>query len=890
MHPPKMRFLPIFILMVLAISGEALGLEAFQADPDQVLVLYNEDWEKDVDWSLPGQDSKEVAEYYVDRHTDPVSGKKPHLLGLSCVHHRKHLNHWVIDEKSQDNRNGVVFQGKGLPPGKNEWARDSRHVKIVVEDKAGNINWDSVKVWCSSLLSKTKKEVSPIVSGIPVAKGRRWTYPEIGDKNGRCFRFDAHAIFPGTVSVYFEVKDNQGRKVRDLKLKYYDRDDFIFSMVGPDRVADDENFQEDVAIPVKRFLEDRENCLPDGTLLKDHILYIVVCHGLPFSCEGVWGIERGVTANPSDHGDRASLEQRLQTLYYGWGSRLTPPVISMYMSGGPDAKSGVCNYRITSALRYPLYGKRWNVYMHPDTYNYLGSRNNGINHDDIPPFSEIRKKTPAYFFGYGVSRIDGPGPREAKRMVDYALYASQYLRPEMLAAVRKDHTSSLKTNAKLDQKLDNVIQEKLLGSAELNRLGFEKLPGQNERGVPFLKIPLDESMNRFRYLPGGMDRVVDSANGWNNHRDSPIWKETEQGVTISACGGPAYGGGPHITNATFWDNRVLMRYLFRGRDLGECFLLSTLYINWSTSLIGDPLYHPDLGKTQIDKIPPTPAIKEAIQIKLFPTMGKVSALIKVPIRFSKDVPEVALLDAYFRKQGEQVEKCAFSLIFSSQPMVIVRDLEPGSRYRFRLVLTDPYGNQSDLSEQFGVFQVDVENQEKDGPEWMPISKKGDGWSFKPRRLEKLIEKGTIKVRFKAGEHGLMPSVDAGGLHFKAEKYWPEGRSQFFFKVGGVERRAAFPSPLDKGETATILVRWRRQPLTREVLLLADDSTEFPLLADVRTPWEKMYLSERLKLIEIEGVSILSALIIDDAEPASTKAMGIEVKPIKKEEWDKACGG
>jgi len=110
-----------------------------RASPDQVLVLYNADWQKDVDGSEPGQDSKEVAEYYVKMHTDPVTGKKPYLLGLKCVHgkkhltHKKHLNHWVIREKSQDNKDGIIFVGKGRGPRAEEWARDSRHVEIVLD-------------------------------------------------------------------------------------------------------------------------------------------------------------------------------------------------------------------------------------------------------------------------------------------------------------------------------------------------------------------------------------------------------------------------------------------------------------------------------------------------------------------------------------------------------------------------------------------------------------------------------------------------------------------------------------------------------------------------------------------------------------------------------------
>jgi len=58
---------------------------AFAIQPDEVLVLYNADWREDLPGSNPGQDSLEVAQYYVSRHTDPKTGKKPYLLGLHCV-------------------------------------------------------------------------------------------------------------------------------------------------------------------------------------------------------------------------------------------------------------------------------------------------------------------------------------------------------------------------------------------------------------------------------------------------------------------------------------------------------------------------------------------------------------------------------------------------------------------------------------------------------------------------------------------------------------------------------------------------------------------------------------------------------------------------------------
>ncbi|MDL1968395.1 MAG: hypothetical protein LWW97_07545, partial [Deltaproteobacteria bacterium] len=597
MRYPFTIILLFLLLEVFHPSCVQASIVPFQASPDKVLVLYNADWKKDVDGSEPGQDSKEVAEYYVRMHTDSITGEKPYLLGLRCVHREKHLNQWVIREKSQDNKDGIVFVGKGKGPKPGEWARDSRHVEIVIDPSKVLIDWDSVEIWCRSKQNAEGKPVSPIISGSPRKKGRKFVYPDIEEDKARCYRFDAHELFNGTVWVIFKAKDIFGKLIRNLKLKYYDQDDFRFSLRGEDEVADEKHFQEDVAIPVKQFLEDPDSALPDGTLLKDHILYIVICHGLPFSCEGVLGIERGVTSNQGDHGDLGSLEQRLQTLFYDWGRKIVPPVISMYMNGGPDSNKGVRNHRITTAMRYPMVGRRWNPYMHPDTYSFLGKKKD-VRFINIPALPEVRKKISPFLFAYGVSRIDGQGPREAKRLIDYSLYASKFFRPEMDSFVRQSLRKDNKHKIQdLPGRLKKAEQENRWGSDEEECLGFRVLSRYVGQGIPFGGRPVEyvdgstsdskkNSQSKYLgYYPGGMDRTVFSSNGWNMGRSAPIWRQADHGVTISACGGPAYGGGPHITNATFWDNRILLRYLFRGRDLGECFLLSTFYVNWSTSLL-----------------------------------------------------------------------------------------------------------------------------------------------------------------------------------------------------------------------------------------------------------------------------------------------------------------
>ena len=79
--------------------------------------------------------------------------------------------------------------------------------------------------------------------------------------------------------------------------------------------------------------------------------------------------------------------------------------------------------------------------------------------------------------------------------------------------------------------------------------------------------------------------------------ESPIWQQVDHGVTVSACGGPAYGGGtPHHQRHLYGYPDFIPLFVPRAVILGKCFLLSTIYVNWSTSLLGDPLYHPDLHR------------------------------------------------------------------------------------------------------------------------------------------------------------------------------------------------------------------------------------------------------------------------------------------------------
>lgn len=697
-------FIGLSLLLPVAAQAERL---AAKASPDQVLVLYNADWDKDGEGSAPGQDSREVAEYYVQMHTDPLTGKKPYLLGLSCVHRKKHLNPWKIEEVSGDNKNGLVFRGQGKAPEDMDWPRNSRLVEITIPEE--QTDWDSLVIRVRSEVSGEEQIVfrtgdstgaaRVLISGPPRLERWQRQYPMTGMDQGRCFRFDATEIFRGTVTVLVQVRKTDGKMLRDLKLRYFDLADFEFSTTGADGVSDEKILQEDVLLPLKAFLEDPARALPDGTLLKDHILYIVLVHGLPYAGSGVYGIEHGLTSKKGDHGVLASLEQRVQTLYYDW-QHARVPIISMFIEGGPDAKEGVGNHIITSGFRRPLSGRGWNPYMHPDTYGYLAPSAPPPTFHQVAPLALRRRNLPAFAFAYAVSRIDGASAEDAKRLIDNAVYASRYLRPEMDCQVRRSlREQGMDELADLDERLRRAEGDNRWGRDELRILGFSIPADMDVDGLPFLVRNQGDSADcldapkwdEAGFFPGGMGRRVISGNGWDSPK-AEIWQYVAAGVSLSACGSPAFGGGPHITNATFWDNYILLRYLLRGMDLGEALLLSSYYVNWSTSLLGDPLMRADLRETVVDRTAPG-MVPGSLDVALRHDGERWQARFRAFIPHDPREPEVArLLVSCEDAAGTRLTGA--SPVFSRRPQAELAGLAAGQRYTCRVELSDPYGNRS----------------------------------------------------------------------------------------------------------------------------------------------------------------------------------------------------
>ncbi|HUW32320.1 MAG TPA: hypothetical protein VM223_11975 [Planctomycetota bacterium] len=686
-----MRTTFLFFFAII-LAGAALA-----AEPDQVLVLYNADYRIDQDGSDPGQDSKELADYYVRRHTDPVSGTRPWMLGLSCIHGKDHLNQFRLPEDSKDNYFGVEYLGAEEPP-KDGLAIDSRQVDVILsKDEAAKVDPKSVVIAVGKKPDRANAAV--LFSNSQPARGIALEGAAQGDPTVTAaanpdgtlgYRFSPRQIQPGVVHVWFDANDTDGKPLRNIHLVCHDFNDFIESTAGRDRIRDDRNYIDDVERQVQDFLEN--NTAADGTPLREHVLYIVVCHGLPKAVESMFGIARGCSGNLGDMGDGSSLEMRLAMLYYDVTQvdyTFTPGpagMLQMPFTRGLKPRftkfarplsrdgNGVQRILITNSLNVGLVGQ-FNPYQHPAVFR--ASENSQVpgildqkKYADpadrlLPPLyaegarmqphltADLRKGWPGASFLYWAMRIDGPTPEIAKAQVDGAIYGTRYFTPKMGTCYNRLAGPP-------------PIQPSVrLGIDELKDLGFtlqEKLNDPPEVvGRPLIMSAyfadgpryLDEGdvAGQDGVLPGGIVYAIKSANGWKRSDDqfgTYFEKMVEAGATVTTGLGAV--GGAHITSASWWDDRVLFHHLFRGYDLGECLLMSTFYLDWVTGYVGDPLYRPNVLVNKPDTTPPAVDDRGA-QAEILPAKDSYCAILRAALKQTPQNPEMAEMAVDWKTGG-----------------------------------------------------------------------------------------------------------------------------------------------------------------------------------------------------------------------------------------------
>ncbi|HHH76555.1 MAG TPA: hypothetical protein ENL03_05985, partial [Phycisphaerae bacterium] len=534
----------IFLLGMFAL----LPVHAFAARPDQVLVIYNSDWLGDEAGSAPGSDSLELARYYVDAHTDEVTGKKPFMLGLRCKHfpiiranRKSHLNDEFIAEDSSDNYYGVVYKGNGPKPPKPGSKIDNVFQlsnRIEFQLASSKVDLASAKL---SIWQKTDRSDARIIyagQGPGDAKAQVEISDTAGADSIRTVVADAVSLgFRGDVWVRLTAKAVVSGKDIDQVMRCFDPADFALSDTGPDGKRDDQHYLDDIETPIKAFLSDPANAV-DGRLLKDHILYIVICRGLVRTVRRTKGLAQSAVRNsPSDSGNMVSLCQRLEMIFYNAGAVRKPMIMPLRFS----SRNGSFATLVAGTNYWDSFvGRRYQPFAHPAAYlrKYPKSGYAAPPWKPAPRFSvEFRKKFPNRHL-FVCSRIDATNLEDAKHLIDSAKYAQAYLTSAMGAKnpVAPDMTAALR---KVDKEV-GLDELKIL-----NLVGCDKSPNN---AACFGRRPGGG------YLPGAIDWFVISGNGLNRP-DSQVMQMLSDRVTVTAGAARAYHGCPHTTTHGWWDSR-----------------------------------------------------------------------------------------------------------------------------------------------------------------------------------------------------------------------------------------------------------------------------------------------------------------------------------------------
>ncbi|MFW6108463.1 MAG: hypothetical protein ACOC8D_01485 [bacterium] len=845
----------------------AVGALAWGAAPDQVLVLYNADWTEDLDGTEPGQDSLEVARYYVARRTDPETGKKPHLLGLHCADPQaRRLNHMRLPEGSQDNRLGIRSTGDGSQPDAPPFSASL--LVVFSQHEAPTLDPASLTI----RVSPTGEEADAVVVYANGGPKPDYNVRKVEAAGRTGYGFAGRTHFPDGFTAWVEAKTKDGKSLRSFHARYGWPAQFEPDLTGPDGVRDDAHYLADMETPIKRFLEAPERALADGTLLRDHILYLVVCYGLPKQVECSFGVSRGVRGRCRKGADGSALEARLQLLYHDVRRYHQVTVL-------PWGDRGVHAGRIASRLRVTLAGL--NPFRHPMAHRrrkgkgLVGNRlypSYEYEAERIPHFTTAIRRQLGDRTLYIATRLDGRHPRVAKAQVDGALYGERYLTPFLGWFWHGTYSSARQA------------------AAELKFLGFRAEPpaepAPHERGrvlfyfgdfgygVPCAEDPAEPPVPYGRGLyPGSVAYAVRSHLGWKLSRTTSQlydhnsrYPERMLAAGATACVLSAHGA--HDTSATWPDDQIFFHHLLRGYTLGECYLISTVYLDWLQSYVGDPLYRPALKQTARDDTPPRVASRDDLGIALGQADGRYWARVRPTLAVTRANPEMTDIAVTWWTAPER-KRAAADWRFSRRPSVVLPDLPPESVVHLDVALTDPYGNRFSSAEAFG--DVTIKTGPPPAPKRAVIEWRDTAGSERPSVLlaregdddpAAVPERGEIRVEFTARDDGFrLVSDDTRRFRLDSQGLRVGGRLAACCPPAGEKRKTVF----EAGRRYTLIARWRREPVVRQVVLVARDGREFLLGSNNRQCWLPEETGEALRL-RPSHAEVHRIVLYDDTRP------------------------
>jgi hypothetical protein len=676
----------LFLLALFSCRGLAFAESPADVSPSQILVLYNADLRARHPLISSAQDSLAVAEHYARMHTDPVTGEKPYLLGLTDGRSSKSLlsdDH--LEEESNDNGCGVVYRPhdskRSVPACE---MRDSRLVEVVLPESEVPWDLDTLGLEIESDDSSNRARFLLVENGsslypdkVRVRRDGDWQIRALGG-----------FFIQGPLTAKARCGNVQG-DVHEWSAEYKDIQHASWSSTGLDGIRDDQNYLDFVETPIKAFLEDPSNARPDGTLLKDHVLYIVVCRGLPRTVSAPYGIATGVGLQLRDYGSEIDFCQRLQLMYYDFENLHRNEVQPMrFAPASASTKSAFTNILLRTRLSMPLQGVDINPFLHPAAYR-TGGGQTGI---DVPRFTSVSRAMRPDRHLFFAMRIDGQTPLEAMELVDRAVYASSYAGPEM----------GVLADVPLSQAVERIgeIGERTPAKPFWD-LGYRHLFQHPKGRVRLDLFRLTPDCGFFNsgpvFLPGGIAAFVQSNQGWNM-QDSRFHKHLMQGVTMTAGSARVDPRKtPHIHSHSFWDEAVFYPALREGRPVGEILLSNQLHLGWITSFVGDPLYRLPLEPQKPTGMTGLTWEKNVRVASVRDAEHGNGYLVMADLGSSAHEPRLAQMRlGRIEDEGDEVKKHLFER-FSSRPCVFVPKREVRKDDLWRLELMDPFGNTAMLT-------------------------------------------------------------------------------------------------------------------------------------------------------------------------------------------------
>lgn len=653
--------------------------------PSQVLVLYNADWRPRHPLVSAAQDSLAVAEQYRRMHTDPVTGERPYLLGLTDGGSSGSLlsgDH--LQERSADNGCGVVYRPRdsGRPVSACEM-RDSRLVEVALPKS--EVPWNP-----STLRLEIQSDDSSAPARFLLVENGNSLHPDkvrVRSDGDWQIRALGGLFMPGPFTARASCENVRG-DVGRWSAEFKDIGQASWSPEGLDGIRDDRNYLDLVEAPIKGFLEDPANARPDGTLLRDHILYIVVCHGLPRTVAAPFGVATGVGQQLRDYGSQIDFCQRLQLMYYdarGLGLDEIQPM--RFAPASASEHAAFTRYVFRTRLSMPLEGPDMNPFLHPAAYR----TGRGRTEAEAPRFTAQRRAMRPDRHLFFAMRIDGQTPFEAMELVDRAVYATRHAGPEMGVLPGVPLPPSPERTGEIGERT---------AARAFWDLGYRHLFQHSKGRIRLDLFRLAPGCGFFNsgpvFLPGGIAAFVQSNQGWNVP-DSRFHAHLRQGVTMTAGAARVEPRRtPHIHSHSFWDEMVLSQGLLQGRPMGEILLGSQVHLGWITSFVGDPLY-------RLPREPQRPAGLSGLtwetNVRVAPVRDAERGrgyLVMADLGSSAHEPRLAQMRLERVRGGEDGTLRQVFERFSSRPIVFVpgRDVQKGDVWR--LDLMDPFGNTATL--------------------------------------------------------------------------------------------------------------------------------------------------------------------------------------------------